>query len=68
MDKGNSEILDQNARNMQGIQLILNSNQYKMYIDLVGTPVKVKGSLLAGITAHHHTKILVSVDEIRAIE
>jgi Domain of unknown function (DUF4431) len=47
------------------IQLVLDQKMYVTYKDLVGKKVIAKGTLFAGISAHHHTPVLLSVSTLR---
>ena len=50
------------------VQLVFigSGNEYRRYRQLVGRKVVVAGSLFHQITGHHHTKILLTVNSIKA--
>ncbi len=51
--------------NQSSLQLVLSQEEYSKYRNLLGKKVKVKGQVFAGISAHHYTKALISVEEIK---
>jgi hypothetical protein len=53
-------------KDVRAIQLVfLNQKMYATYKDLLGKKVIEKGALFAGITAHHHTSVLLTVGTLR---
>lgn len=51
--------------NVSDIQLGLDEKQYAQYKDSLGKPVFVEGTLSHAFTGHHHTDILLKVEEIK---
>ena len=53
----------------KGVQLIqlvfLDRKMFVTYKDLLGKKVVAKGTLFAGISAHHHTHVLLTVSTLR---
>ncbi|MET3117109.1 hypothetical protein AAKU64_001322 [Undibacterium sp. GrIS 1.8] len=45
------------------IQLVLNQSQYKKLRPKLGTQIQLSGSLFSAISGHHHTDVLLQVDE-----
>jgi hypothetical protein len=53
-------------KDVQLIQLVfLDQKMFVTYKDLVGKKVIAKGTLFAGISAHHHTSVLLTVSTLR---
>jgi hypothetical protein len=64
--KGDDEFLDDDVV-IEEIQLALEPKQYDAYQNLLNSFVKLSGNLFAAHTAHHHTKILLSVKRLEKI-
>lgn len=58
--------LNHAQKDLRSIQLVfLDQKLFETYKDLVGKKVIAKGALFAGITAHHHTPVLLTVNTLR---
>ena len=54
-------------KDVRAVQLVLlDHKMYVTYKDLIGKKVIAKGTLFAGITAHHHTPLLLNLSTVRA--
>jgi hypothetical protein len=49
------------------VQLVLDPGQYKKFLPLLEQKVAVSGKLFSAHTGHHHTKLLITVKDIRAL-
>ncbi|WP_442891740.1 DUF4431 domain-containing protein [Dissulfurispira sp.] len=47
------------------VQLVFWGNEYKKYKNLIGKNVIVNGQLFPMQTGHHHTRVLITVKDIR---
>jgi len=56
---------NESEANVTRIQLVLDQRQYVIYKSMLGKKVTVKGTLFHSISGHHHTKVLLTVLEIR---
>jgi len=52
-------------KNVNLIQMGLNEEQYNKYRNFVDTDARVTGELFGGINCHHHTDVLIDVDDIK---
>jgi hypothetical protein len=58
--------LNYTQKDVRAIQLVLaDQKMYAKYRDLVGNKVIARGTLFAGITAHHHTPLLLTVSSLK---
>ena len=56
-------------KNVREIQLVLvDRKMYVTYKGIVGKQVIAKGTLFAGITAHHHTSLLLTLRDLRTAQ
>jgi hypothetical protein len=56
-------------KNVREIQLVLvDRKMYVTYKDIVGKQVIRKGTLFAGITAHNHTSLLLTLRDLRTAQ
>jgi hypothetical protein len=61
--------LNSAQKDIRAIQLVfLDHKMYAKYQSLLGKRVTAKGTLFAGITAHHHTPVLLTVSTLRIAE
>jgi hypothetical protein len=55
-------------KDVREVQLVLpDRKMYVTYKDLIGKKVIAKGTLFAGITAHHHTPLLLTLTSLRMV-
>jgi len=59
-DKAQPDLNPQQSR-IREVQLVLPSQQFAAYKHLVGRRVTATGTMFGGITAHHHTPVLLTV-------
>jgi len=60
--------LNYSQKDVRSVQLIFkNQSMFGTYKNLLGKKVVASGTLSAGITAHHHTGILLTVGELRKV-
>jgi hypothetical protein len=59
-----NDALNQAEKNIGEIQLVIASEQYKKYKILLLKPVTVRGTIFHSHTVHHHTRILLNVEQI----
>jgi len=50
----------------QRLQLVLDDKQYKLYGSLLNQRVSLTGKVWSAQTGHHHTGVLVTVEDMRA--
>jgi Domain of unknown function (DUF4431) len=60
-----SDDINVEADNEKEIQLVLEGEQYKRYLRLLGQRVTVSGKLFHSHTGHHHKTLLLKTNEIR---
>ena len=55
-------------KDVRSIQLVfLEQKMFITYRDLLGKKVMARGTLSAGITAHHHTTVLITVGTLKKV-
>jgi hypothetical protein len=57
--------INEAEKGINTLQLVLSSDQYKVYKDKVGKFVTAKGTLFHSHTGHHHTKVLLTVSDLK---
>ena len=58
---------DEPEKNVSDIQLVfIDDKQYARYKDLLGKQVVANGKLFHAISGHHHTNVLLKVEEIKS--
>ena len=58
---------DKPEKNVYEIQIRLSEKQYTQYESLLGKRVEVSGKLMHAFTAHHHTNILLTLEEMKGV-
>lgn len=66
-NESENDEMNEKETNIKEVQLVLEKEQYEKYKTLVGNDVIVKGSLFHGFSGHHHTKVLLTVKDIKKI-
>ena len=59
-----NDVLNQAEENIGEIQLVIASEQYKKYKMLLLKPATVRGTIFHSHTGHHHTRILLNLEQI----
>jgi hypothetical protein len=52
-------------KDIRSLQLVLDQKKYAKYKNLVRNKVVARGTLFAGISAHHHTPLLLTVSSLK---
>ncbi|WP_218080218.1 DUF4431 domain-containing protein [Anthocerotibacter panamensis] len=56
--------LSEAENGVYSIQMVLVKSQYRKYKKLIKKPIIATGTLFHGYTGHHHTKVLIKVENI----
>ncbi len=57
--------LDPELKSVTSIQLVLNANAYHRFKSLMGKRVAVSGTLSGGNTGHNHTRVLLTIRDMK---
>lgn len=63
IETGNVQRLDEKSRHFQ---LVLTPEQYKQYKNFLNKQIVVTGKMFIGHTGHHHTPMLIEVNQMEA--
>jgi len=58
--------LNPRLENVKNVQLVLNESEYNIYRELMGKKVQATGTLFGAHSAHHHTRVLLNIQNIKA--
>jgi uncharacterized protein DUF4431 len=59
------ELNAEDVNGIRSVQLVLTHGEYETDRDFVGKRVVVSGTLFTALTGHHHTPVLMEVEELK---